>query len=55
MSTIIIGGGGGHAAIDRAVALGPKMTTEEMAKAARAEQQFVATLNKILDAVEKRG
>lgn len=54
MSTIIIGGGGGHAAIDRAIQLGPKMTANEMANAVKLETEFAKALNKISDAVERR-
>lgn len=54
MSVIIIIGGGGKAAIDRAVALSARMTPEEVKAGQKIVDNLRKALYKLCDDVEKR-
>ena len=53
MSTIIIGGGGGHAAIDRAVAASPKMDPNQLRFCQALIDLLARELNCVCDEVEQ--
>jgi hypothetical protein len=51
MSTIIIGGGGGHSAIDKLVGISPDMTAEQRAAAEALIAKFVHDVEMLVAAV----
>ena len=51
MSTIIIGGGGGHAAIDKLVGISPDMTAAQHAAAEALIAKFVHDVEMLVAAV----
>lgn len=54
MSVIIIGGGGGKAAIDRAVAASPKMNSHEVSFCQMLIDMLERELNEVCEAAEQR-
>ena len=51
MSTIVIGGGGGHAAVDKLVGISPDMTAEQRAAAEALIAKFVHDVEMLVVAV----